>query len=96
MFAGCVKASRKSSRCQRTRGLPASSLCANVVGMAKRVPEISDLSTADLVKLGLSRSYAFELLKRGKKPSLGVAVRIEQQFGVPASAWTERSAAGAA
>ena len=63
-----------------------------MLSMPKRVPDISDLSTADLVKLGLSRSYAFELLKRGKKPSLDVAVRIEQQFGVPASAWTDRTA----
>lgn len=56
--------------------------------MAKSSPEISDLQAGELVtKLGLSRSYAFELLKRVKTPSLEVAVRIEQEFGVPAAAW---------
>jgi plasmid maintenance system antidote protein VapI len=56
--------------------------------MAKSSSEISDLQAGELVaKLGLSRSYAFELLKRVKTPSLEVAVRIEQEFGVPAAAW---------
>lgn len=56
--------------------------------MAKPTSEISDLQASELVsKLGLSRSYAFELLKRVKTPSLEVAVRIEQVFGVPAAAW---------
>lgn len=58
--------------------------------MAKPIPAISDLQATDLVaKLGLSRSYAFELVKRLKTPSLDVAVRIEQEFGVPASAWLQ-------
>lgn len=49
---------------------------------------ISDLQASDLVaRLGLSRSYAFELVQRTKTPSLEVAVRIEKEFGVPASAW---------
>lgn len=59
--------------------------------MAKRTPTISTLQASELVsKLGLSRSYAFELLKRQKTPSLDVAVRIEREFGVPAAAWTQR------
>ena len=58
--------------------------------MSKAAAAISDLQASDLVaKLGLSRSYAFELLKRIKTPSLDVAVRIEQEFGVPASAWLD-------
>lgn len=40
-------------------------------------------------RLGISRSYASELLKRIKTPSLEVAVRVEQEFGVPAAAWLE-------
>lgn len=60
--------------------------------MAKQTPSISTLHAADLVsKVGLSRSYAFELIKRVKTPSLDVAVRIEQEFGVPAAAWLEAS-----
>lgn len=58
--------------------------------MRKSQLEISDLQASDLVaKLGLSRSYAFELLKRVKTPSLEVAVKIEQEFGVPAAAWMD-------
>lgn len=57
---------------------------------------ISDLQASDLVaKIGLSRSYAFELLKRTKTPSLDVAVKIEQEFGVPAAAWVESPNQGA-
>jgi plasmid maintenance system antidote protein VapI len=56
--------------------------------MLKSGPAISDLKASDLVeKCGLSRSYAFELVNRVKTPSLEVAVKIEQEFGVPASAW---------
>lgn len=59
--------------------------------MPKRPPTISTLQASELVsKLGLSRSYAFELIKRHKTPSLDVAVRIEQEFGVPAAAWTRK------
>lgn len=62
---------------------------------AKR--SISELQAADLQdKLGLSRSYAFELVKRQRKPSLEVAVKIERQFGVPASAWIDVDAPEAA
>lgn len=49
---------------------------------------ISELNAGELqAKLGLSRSYVFELLKRQKRPSLEVAVKIEAEFGVPASEW---------
>jgi transcriptional regulator with XRE-family HTH domain len=49
-------------------------------------------------KLGLSRSYASELIsgvKAGdggapKVPSLKVAVEIEDEFGVPVRAWLDR------
>jgi plasmid maintenance system antidote protein VapI len=62
--------------------------------MSKPSPTISDLQASELVaKLGLSRSHAFELLKGVKKPSLDLAVRIENEFKVPASAWIERDAA---
>lgn len=58
--------------------------------MSNQTPTISDLQASDLVaRLGLSRSYAFELLKRKKTPSLEIAVRIEGAFGVPASAWLQ-------
>lgn len=56
--------------------------------MTKRASAIADLKAPELVsRLGISRSYASELLKGSKTPSLDVAVRIEQEFGVPASAW---------
>jgi transcriptional regulator with XRE-family HTH domain len=58
---------------------------------------ISDLKPGDLhVKLGLSRSYATELLKRQKRPSLEVAFRIEAEFGVPAGDWLHDDAGAAA
>jgi plasmid maintenance system antidote protein VapI len=58
---------------------------------------IEALQASDLVaKIGLSRSYAFELLKGQKTPSLDVAVRIEQEFGIPAAAWVCRQQGAAA
>lgn len=58
--------------------------------MSKPAPKISELQAGELVaKLGLSRSYASELLNRQKTPSLDVAVKIEREFGVPASAWLD-------
>ena len=52
-------------------------------------------------KLGLSRSYAWELIsgakgadaKAPKVPSLKVAVDIEDEFGVPVRAWLDRDEA---
>jgi transcriptional regulator with XRE-family HTH domain len=56
--------------------------------MSKTDPAISDLKASDLVdRCGLSRSYASELVNRLKTPSLEVAVKIEQEFGVPAATW---------
>ena len=39
----------------------------------------------------MSRSYASELVKRKKTPSLEVAARIEREFGVPMADWLEPS-----
>jgi plasmid maintenance system antidote protein VapI len=59
--------------------------------MSKPVPTISDLQADELRdKLRISRSYAFELVNRTRKPSLDMAVRIEREFGVPASAWIDQ------
>jgi len=56
--------------------------------MAKPRIQISDLRPADLVdKIGISRSYASELLSRGKSPSLDIAVKIEAAFGIAPSLW---------
>lgn len=67
------------------------------MAMSENPPAISELQASELVaRLGLSRSYAFELLKGLKTPSLDVAVRIEREFGVPASAWIGDNHDGAA
>jgi transcriptional regulator with XRE-family HTH domain len=58
--------------------------------MDEPTPKISDLKAPALVeRCGLSKSYASELLNGVKRPSLEVAVRIEREFGVPASAWMD-------
>ncbi|MCA3699693.1 MAG: helix-turn-helix transcriptional regulator [Brevundimonas sp.] len=44
-------------------------------------------------KLGLSRGYACDLANGNRKPSLKLALRIEQEFGVPASHWLKSEAA---
>jgi len=52
---------------------------------------ITDLRPADLARqLGISRSYAHELLKGDKHPSLTLAAQIEREFGVPVSQWVAR------
>lgn len=57
----------------------------------KKRATIDDLKPSDLVaKLGLSRSYAYELVNRVKVPSLDIAVRIERAFGVPVASWVKR------
>ncbi len=54
---------------------------------------ISDIKPAALHRgLGINRTYAWELVKGVKTPSLELAVRIERQFGVPVAAWIERAA----
>ena len=50
-------------------------------------------SNSQLTALGLSRSYASELVKGKKLPSLLVAQRIEAALGYPASAWRLETAA---
>ena len=58
--------------------------------MAKPAPTINSLAADALrEKFGLSRSYAFELVNRKRKPSLELAVKIEAEFGVPVSAWLD-------
>ena len=53
--------------------------------------DIADLKATDVAKrLGLSRSYAHELIKGQKTPSLVVAAQIEREFGVPVAAWVSR------
>lgn len=53
---------------------------------------VSDLRPGELVsRLGMSRSYASELVKRKKTPSLEVAARIEREFGVPMADWLQPS-----
>lgn len=61
--------------------------------MSNPTPDVCDLRPTELVaKLGMSRSYASELVKRKKTPSLEMAARIEREFGVPLSAWITASA----
>jgi transcriptional regulator with XRE-family HTH domain len=58
--------------------------------MSKPTPQISDLKADALrERFSLSRSYAFQLAKHEKVPSLELAVRIEEEFGVPAAAWLQ-------
>jgi transcriptional regulator with XRE-family HTH domain len=53
--------------------------------------DIADLKAADVAKrLGLSRSYAHDLIKGNKHPSLSVAAQIEREFNVPVAAWATR------
>jgi plasmid maintenance system antidote protein VapI len=64
-------------------------------GMQNTILEIDDLRAGDLVgRIGVSRSYASELLSGKRTPSLGLAVKIEREFGISPSAWprTRRTA----
>lgn len=69
------------------------SLAANLatcepLAMKSATPTVDSIRAADLVdRLGVSRSYAFELTKRLRTPSLALAVQIENAFGIPAAAW---------
>lgn len=49
-------------------------------------------TVADLVGQGLSKSYAFELVKGDKTPSLRVAVELEKALRIPPRWWVERAA----
>ena len=56
--------------------------------MRKTTPTIDSLRARELVaKLGMSRSYASEITRRLRTPSLALAVQIENTFGIPAAAW---------
>lgn len=56
--------------------------------MAKQPALITDLRNADLIaRTGLSASFVSELLSGKRVPSLAVAERIEEAFGIPATAW---------
>lgn len=50
---------------------------------------IASLKAADLRQLGVSKPYAHQLVSRDRAPSLVLAVRIEQAFGIPPRAWLE-------
>lgn len=64
--------------------------------MRKQSVAIDQLKAAEVARrLGLSRSYAHELIKGAKTPSLEVAAKIEREFSVPLSAWAARIAADA-
>lgn len=41
-------------------------------------------------KLSVSAAYASELANGRRQPSLTLAVRIEQELGIPAAAWIGR------
>lgn len=57
----------------------------------QRDTAISELKAPEVARrLGLSRSYAHDLIKGHKTPSLDVAAQIERAFGVPVSAWVAR------
>lgn len=56
--------------------------------MAKRTPKIEDLKPSDLVtRMGVSRSFASQILSGHRKPSLEMAVRIENEMGIPVADW---------
>jgi len=44
-------------------------------------------TNAQLVAMGLSKSYASELLAGKKLPSLHVALRIQAELGYPVTEW---------
>ena len=40
-------------------------------------------------RLGISEGHLSDLLRGRRTPSLALAIRIEQAYGIPASAWTQ-------
>ena len=48
---------------------------------------IATLKAADLRQLGVSKPYAHQLVSRDRDPSLKLAVKIEQAFGIPPRDW---------
>lgn len=62
--------------------------------MAKAQITIKQLRTSALArKIGISASYASELISGKKSPSLDIAVRIERAYGIAPHKWLEREAA---
>lgn len=56
--------------------------------MSQPVDPIAGLSAQVLKdKFSLSKGYASDLINRKRRPSLDLAVRIERELGVPATAW---------
>jgi len=54
----------------------------------ENTPDIAKLKTADMARrLGINRTYAWELKTRVKSPSLELAVKIEREYGIPVAAW---------
>lgn len=47
-------------------------------------------------KVGVSTSFASELARNKRKPSLELAVKIEDALSIPARWWIKRDAGGAA
>lgn len=59
--------------------------------MAKRIPKISDIHYLTLRdRIGVSGVHAWNLIHGKRIPSLTIAVRIEEEFGIPPSAWLKQ------
>lgn len=52
--------------------------------------KFTEPTVADLVGFGFSKSYAFELVKGDKLPSLKRAVEMESALRIPPRWWIER------
>lgn len=49
---------------------------------------IADLKASELqARFNLSKGYASDLVNRKRRPSLELAVQIQEAFGVPPAAW---------
>lgn len=57
-------------------------------GVMERRPENRELAER-LKGIGISESYASQLVNGRRTPSLRLALRIEQQLGIPASNWSK-------
>lgn len=45
------------------------------------------IKATDLQRLGVSKPWAHQLLAGGKRPSLPLALKIQEEFGIPVTAW---------
>lgn len=50
---------------------------------------LTSLKASDLQRIGVSKPYAHQLVARDRTPSLELAVRIEQELGIPPKAWLQ-------